>query len=304
MSARIAAATQRMPTTAATTVATLGSEASRGGVTASDGEADARGDGGRHDRRPRGHLSRPHEQHRDGQQYDGQHHHDDRTKARHPTPSARGLPTVYTIRRVPGCTDPAREPLDRPGTIGVVSIEPDTKDWTWVIEEPCGQCGFDPGGVARADFADLVHENTRGWYDVLADPDFAVRPAPHVWSRLEYACHVRDVHELFAQSGAADARRGRPDVRELGPGRHRRREGLRPPGPRGGRRRRWSSGRPRSRRSTRRSRTSSGSAPVAAATAPCSPSRRSGVYHLHDVVHHLWDVTRSAEPSAVPAGDL
>jgi len=29
-----------------------------------------------------------------------------------------------------------------------------------------------------------------------------------------------------------------------------------------------------------------------------------GVYHLHDVVHHLWDVTRSAEPSAVPAGDL
>ena len=80
-----------------------------------------------------------------------------------------------------------------------MSIEPDTKDWTWVIEEPCRQCGFDPGGVSRSDIPDLVHENTRGWYDVLADPDFAVRPAPHVWSRLEYACHVRDVHRLFQQ---------------------------------------------------------------------------------------------------------
>ena len=29
-----------------------------------------------------------------------------------------------------------------------------------------------------------------------------------------------------------------------------------------------------------------------------------GLYHLHDVVHHLWDVTRSAEPSETPAGDL
>ena len=27
------------------------------------------------------------------------------------------------------------------------------------------------------------------------------------------------------------------------------------------------------------------------ATARSSPSRRIGRYHLHDVVHHLWDVT-------------
>jgi hypothetical protein len=80
-----------------------------------------------------------------------------------------------------------------------VSIEPDTKDWTWVVEETCPECGFDPGTVDRDRLADLVHENTRGWYELLADADHAVRPAPHVWSRLEYACHVRDVHRLFAQ---------------------------------------------------------------------------------------------------------
>lgn len=82
---------------------------------------------------------------------------------------------------------------------GAVSIEPDTKDWTWVLERPCPECGFDPAGVAAGDLADRIHENTRGWYAALDDPDAAVRPAPHVWSRLEYACHVRDVHRLFAE---------------------------------------------------------------------------------------------------------
>jgi hypothetical protein len=80
-----------------------------------------------------------------------------------------------------------------------VNIEPDTKDWTWVVDQPCPDCRFDPGSVSPVELADRIHENTRGWYEVLADADFAVRPAPHVWSRLEYACHVRDVHRLFAE---------------------------------------------------------------------------------------------------------
>jgi hypothetical protein len=80
-----------------------------------------------------------------------------------------------------------------------VSIEPDTKDWTWVLDRPCEDCGFDPAAVSAAELPDLLHENTRGWYAVLADADHAVRPAPHVWSRLEYACHVRDVHRIFAE---------------------------------------------------------------------------------------------------------
>lgn len=77
------------------------------------------------------------------------------------------------------------------------SIEPDTKDWTWVLERSCTECGFDPSAVQRAALAELVHENTRGWYGALDGPDAAVRPGPQTWSRLEYACHVRDVHRLF-----------------------------------------------------------------------------------------------------------
>ena len=80
-----------------------------------------------------------------------------------------------------------------------MSIEPDTKDWTWVIDKACPDCGWDPESVDREQFADELHENTRAWYPMLADADYAVRPAPHVWSRLEYACHVRDVHRIFAE---------------------------------------------------------------------------------------------------------
>ena len=58
---------------------------------------------------------------------------------------------------------------------------------------------FDPATVDREKLPDLIHENVRDWYALLLDADFAVRPAPHVWSRLEYACHVRDVHRIFAE---------------------------------------------------------------------------------------------------------
>lgn len=76
-------------------------------------------------------------------------------------------------------------------------ITPDTKDWTWVITSPCPDCGFDGPAVARADVPSLLRDNARAFVAVLAGPDAAVRPAPGIWSPLEYACHVRDVHRIF-----------------------------------------------------------------------------------------------------------
>jgi hypothetical protein len=77
--------------------------------------------------------------------------------------------------------------------------EPDTKDWTWAIREPCPDCGFDPRAVARADVPALTRRYAAGIEDRLGDPDAATRPQPAVWSALEYACHVRDVCTLFAE---------------------------------------------------------------------------------------------------------
>lgn len=78
-----------------------------------------------------------------------------------------------------------------------VAIEPDEKDWTWVLERPCAECGFDPATIDVNDLPEAIHRNTRGWFGALDRPEATVRPDDSTWSRLEYACHVRDVHRMF-----------------------------------------------------------------------------------------------------------
>ena len=78
-------------------------------------------------------------------------------------------------------------------------IVPDTKDWTWVLERRCPECGFDPGAQELADLPGLIHDTAMAWSQVLARADVGERPAPGVWAPLEYGCHVRDVHALFGQ---------------------------------------------------------------------------------------------------------
>ena len=77
-------------------------------------------------------------------------------------------------------------------------IEPDTKDWTWVLERPCPDCGFVAAGVDRAGLGAAIRDDASFWAEVLADPRATERPQPDVWSPAEYACHVRDVHRVFA----------------------------------------------------------------------------------------------------------
>jgi hypothetical protein len=81
-------------------------------------------------------------------------------------------------------------------SVGVVPIIPDTKDWTWVLERTCPDCGFEAGGVAATDVAQHVLDNAAAWPAVLARPGVAARPSDDRWSDLEYACHVRDVFRL------------------------------------------------------------------------------------------------------------
>ena len=78
-----------------------------------------------------------------------------------------------------------------------MTVEPDTKDWTWVIEKPCPECGFDAAAVPLAGLPDLVRANAAAWPAVLARPDVRHRPDPGTWSPLEYGCHVRDACRVF-----------------------------------------------------------------------------------------------------------
>lgn len=79
----------------------------------------------------------------------------------------------------------------------VSDIEPDTKDWTWVLREPCPECGFDASATAPTQVADMIRADAARWETRLGRADARERPGPSVWSTLEYGCHVRDVHRIF-----------------------------------------------------------------------------------------------------------
>jgi hypothetical protein len=77
------------------------------------------------------------------------------------------------------------------------AIVPDDKDWTWVLTKPCPECGFAPASIKATDVADMILANAQTWRAVLQRGDARVRPASNAWSPLEYACHVRDVFDLY-----------------------------------------------------------------------------------------------------------
>ncbi|RUR03254.1 DinB family protein [Labedella endophytica] len=76
-------------------------------------------------------------------------------------------------------------------------IVPDTKNWTWVLDEPCPECGFDPEGLTFRDVPDRLRTNAAAWPAVLARPEVRERPDDGTWSALEYGAHVRDVFRIF-----------------------------------------------------------------------------------------------------------
>ena len=64
-----------------------------------------------------------------------------------------------------------------------MSIEPDTKDWTWVLDRPCPDCGFDAAGLDRDRVPQAIRDNATLWEVVLGDDDAAVRPSSAVVGR-------------------------------------------------------------------------------------------------------------------------
>ena len=80
-----------------------------------------------------------------------------------------------------------------------MAIEKDTKNWTWVIERPCPDCGFDANQYPDASIAGAVRHNAASWPAVLARSDVRVRPNDSTWSPLEYSAHVRDVLRVYRE---------------------------------------------------------------------------------------------------------
>ncbi|MGW4356902.1 DinB family protein [Nocardia sp. NPDC004582] len=87
-------------------------------------------------------------------------------------------------------------------------IVPDAKDWTWVLERTCAECGFDPDAIVFTAVPGSARDSVARLLAALRRPDARVRPDDSTWSALEYAAHVRDVCRIFthrldiARSGA------------------------------------------------------------------------------------------------------
>jgi hypothetical protein len=79
-------------------------------------------------------------------------------------------------------------------TVAAVAIEPETKNWTWVLQQACTDCGFDARDHPPARIPSALSDSVSPWRDFLQHPLAAVRPNDRTWSALEYGCHVRDVH--------------------------------------------------------------------------------------------------------------
>jgi hypothetical protein len=175
-------------------------------------------------------------------------------------------------------------------------IEPDTKDWTWVLSEACQECGYDAAAVDLEHVPERIRLNAAGWVGILADlPGIRDRPDEGTWSPLEYACHVADVHATFDErlqlmlgtddpafanwdqdAAAVDGRYGEQDPIEVAE------------------RVRNAAARVSARYGTvaddvweRTGRRSDGAVFTVGSLAR---------YHLHDVEHHLHDVTGSRSP--------
>ena len=76
-------------------------------------------------------------------------------------------------------------------------ITPDTKNWTWVVGRRCDECGFDGSTFAPTDVAQTVRTNAAAWPAVVRRDDVRQRPDDSTWSPLEYTAHVRDVLRLY-----------------------------------------------------------------------------------------------------------
>src|SRR5690606_31453298 len=128
-------------------------------------------------------------------------------------------------------------------------IEPDTKDWTWVLERACPECGVEAAAHSPATVSDVLGDAVVRWEAVLRRPDVAHRPDDVVPARVRRTRPGRVCG--VPRAARAPARRGEPDVRRLGPGRRGGRRPVRGEGP-GGRGRRARRARRRGRGGLRR----------------------------------------------------
>jgi hypothetical protein len=176
-------------------------------------------------------------------------------------------------------------------TLARVDPEPDTKDWTWTLTRRCPDCGLEAGTVDPAEIPERALVAAEEWIQILrSSPAVTSRPSPDVWSPLEYGAHVRDVFRVFDGRLAQMLAEDDPTFENWDQNETAVREGYRDQDP-----------------EVVADELEAAAEAFVARLASVKPAqlgrtgRRSNgseftvaslsQYFLHDVVHHLWDVT-------------
>ncbi len=74
----------------------------------------------------------------------------------------------------------------------------DDKDWTFVLDQPCPECGLDAPAVTDADVPEALRARAAEWAGLLDRWQRAPwAPPAGRWSALAYACHVRDATRVL-----------------------------------------------------------------------------------------------------------
>lgn len=77
---------------------------------------------------------------------------------------------------------------------------PDTKDWTWTLTRRCEECALSAGEIGADQLAERLFIVAEEWVQILrSSPAVTARPEPAVWSPLEYGAHVRDMMRIFGE---------------------------------------------------------------------------------------------------------
>ncbi len=75
-------------------------------------------------------------------------------------------------------------------------------DWTWVLERPCDECGYQANALDRNELGPRMRSVGGAWRELLGRGAVVQRlrdDDDRTWTPLQYGCHVRDVFKLFEE---------------------------------------------------------------------------------------------------------
>ncbi len=94
-------------------------------------------------------------------------------------------------------------------------------EWTRIQSDPCPQCGQHPGALSPGSLGELAVRSAAAWRAFLVGADDAslrARPAPDVFSPVQYGAHARDMLRVFGDRIILAVELDEPSVPWFDPG--------------------------------------------------------------------------------------